>query len=70
MKLKKVTHFSVFSHLNNKWQYIAQLYESGGMDEENTDTQVSVLMYWLFCMCGSTLICGLLKPVFFIYEIP
>jgi len=34
----------VFSHLNSKWQYIAQLYETGGMDEENTDTQVSVLV--------------------------
>ena len=34
----------MFSHLNSKWQYIAQLYESGGMDEENTDTQVSVLI--------------------------
>jgi hypothetical protein len=35
----------VFSRLNNKWQYITQLYESGGMDEENTDTQVSVLVH-------------------------
>lgn len=25
--------------LNAKWQYIARLYESGGLDEENTDTQ-------------------------------
>ncbi|KDR17037.1 Exportin-5 [Zootermopsis nevadensis] len=29
----------MFNHLNSKWHYIAQLYESGGMDEENTDTQ-------------------------------
>lgn len=34
----------MFNHLNSKWQYIAQLYETGGMDEENTDTQVSVLV--------------------------
>lgn len=25
--------------LSAKWQYIAHLYESGGLDEENTDTQ-------------------------------
>lgn len=25
--------------LSAKWQYIARLYESGGLDEENTDTQ-------------------------------
>ncbi|PNF23709.1 hypothetical protein B7P43_G02483 [Cryptotermes secundus] len=60
----------MFSHLNDKWQYIAQLYESGGMDEENTDTQVSVLMYWVFCMHGSTHVCDLLKSAFIIYEIP
>jgi hypothetical protein len=58
MEVKQVTHVSVFSHLNNKWQYIAQLYESGGMDEDNTDTQVSVLMYWVF------------RAAFFICEIP
>jgi len=44
IKFKHDSYFSVFSHLNSKWQYIAQLYETGGMDEENTDTQVSVLV--------------------------
>lgn len=31
--------FPVCQRLNAKWQYIARLYESGGLDEENTDTQ-------------------------------
>lgn len=30
---------SVCQRLSAKWQYIARLYESGGLDEENTDTQ-------------------------------
>ncbi|PSN35462.1 Exportin-5 [Blattella germanica] len=29
----------MFNRLNKKWQYITQLYESGSMDEENTDSQ-------------------------------
>lgn len=29
----------VCQRLSAKWQYIAHLYESGGLDEENTDTQ-------------------------------
>jgi hypothetical protein len=45
----KIYVFSVFNHLNSKWQYIAQLYESGGMDEENTDTQVSIKTQYLLC---------------------
>lgn len=30
---------TVCQRLSAKWQYIAHLYESGGLDEENTDTQ-------------------------------
>lgn len=58
----------MFNRLNNKWQYIAQLYESGGMDEENTDTQVSVLCE-VICVC-TMYICSVnpLNPVLF-YEI-
>ncbi|XP_069685325.1 exportin-5 isoform X2 [Periplaneta americana] len=29
----------MFTHLNNKWRYLTLLYESRGMDEENTDAQ-------------------------------
>jgi hypothetical protein len=70
IKLKKVTHFSVFNHLINKGQYVTQLYETGELDEETTDILASVLMYCVFSMCGRTFICELVNPVFFIYAIP
>lgn len=35
-----IYHISIVcQRLSAKWQYIAHLYESGGLDEENTDTQ-------------------------------
>ncbi|XP_046395855.1 exportin-5 isoform X3 [Ischnura elegans] len=36
-----LAHFCpyMFYRLSEKWQYITQLYESGGIDNENTDTQ-------------------------------
>ncbi|GLH08763.1 Exportin-1 [Gryllus bimaculatus] len=33
------TVFSNLERLSNKWQYITQLYETGRIDDENTDTQ-------------------------------
>lgn len=37
--LRPLHFFLVCQRLSAKWQYIARLYESGGLDEENTDTQ-------------------------------
>lgn len=39
--LPVLAHFCpyMFQRLNTKWQYITQLYETGGIDEDNTDTQ-------------------------------
>lgn len=34
-----LSYLIVCQRLSAKWRYIAHLYESGGLDEENTDTQ-------------------------------
>ena len=44
-------YIPVFGRLNEKWQYIGQLYENGTMDNaESTDAQVLTLIFIYYYM--------------------